>query len=96
MPNAFQITYISQKQFAIRYLTPNFGTPICYRYEVALFVRAGTVAQSARRARGWYPFRRLGHPWESSGLEPQNLCREVGLSPTIFAFRFQFHEQNGR
>ena len=47
MPNAFQITYISQKQFAIRYLTPNFGTPIRYRYQVSLFGRAGTVTSQS-------------------------------------------------
>ena len=43
MPQAFQIIRISKKQSAIRYLTPNFGTPIRYRYQVSLFGRAGTV-----------------------------------------------------
>ena len=46
MPQAFQIIRISKKQSAIRYLTPNFGTPIRYRYEVSLFVRARTVSAS--------------------------------------------------
>ena len=81
-------------ELPIRYLTLNFGTPIRYRYEVSLFVRAGTVYISGCLFHHFLlpfgsllaPFGRLWRPFLDPGTTPgpfraqdANSCEKITI-----------------